>query len=87
MMTPYPPLPILVKAFHPGDIMKTLSLLAAAACSLLTGCIAVPVADHGMHVSGTVRSEGGHRHRGMRDRDGDGVPHRHDRRPRDHHRH
>lgn len=55
--------------------------IVAAACSLLTGCIAVPVADPGVHVSATVRSDGGPRYRGMRDYDRDGVPNRYDRRP------
>ncbi|RJF95801.1 hypothetical protein [Noviherbaspirillum saxi] len=60
--------------------MKKLVLSIAAACGLLSGCIAVPVSDAGVHVSGTVRSgSAGHSYR--RDRDGDGVPNRYDRRP------
>ncbi|MEN3364468.1 MAG: hypothetical protein V7606_1742 [Burkholderiales bacterium] len=65
--------------------MKKLMLSLAAACGLLTGCIAVPVSDGGVYVSGTARSGGGgHPHevrsRGW-DRDSDGVPDRRDRRP------
>ncbi|MDB5727138.1 MAG: hypothetical protein JWQ00_343 [Noviherbaspirillum sp.] len=61
--------------------MKKSMLSLAAVCGLLTGCIAVPVSDPGVHVSGSVRSypDGG-RHYG-RDRDRDGVPNRYDRRP------
>lgn len=55
-----------------------LSLVAAATLSLLTGCIAVPVSDGGVAVDIEGRAyPQGHR----RDRDGDGVPNRQDRRP------
>jgi hypothetical protein len=73
--------------------MKTFLLPVAAACTLLSGCIAVPVNDPGVHVSGSARvynhpgySQPRHayphypRGRGY-DRDGDGVPNRNDRRP------
>lgn len=64
--------------------MKRLMLLLAAAGGLLSGCIAVPVSDAGVHVTGTVHSGGHahrHRHWRQRDRDRDGVPNRYDRRP------
>ena len=76
--------------------MKAFLLPAAAACAMLAGCVAVPVSDPGVHVSGSARvyshpGDGYPRHahpqypRGRggydRDRDGDGVPNRHDRRP------
>lgn len=62
--------------------MKKIMLSLAAASGLLTGCIAVPVSDAGVHVTGTVHSGGhAHRHRGHRDRDRDGIPNRYDRRP------
>lgn len=64
--------------------MKAFLLPAAAACAMLTGCIAVPVSDPGVHVSGTARVSNypaaGYPRRGY-DRDGDGVPNRNDRRP------
>ncbi|WP_334190898.1 hypothetical protein [Noviherbaspirillum sp.] len=72
--------------------MKKLMLSLAAIGGLLTGCVAVPVSDAGVHVTGTVRSDGGayphrqahgHGHGRHRDwdRDRDGIPNRHDRRP------
>lgn len=71
--------------------MKKLILPLCAACSLLTGCIAVPVSDGGVYVSGTARSAAypvyrdnrgyGYGNGYRRDRDGDGVPNRWDRRP------
>lgn len=73
--------------------MKTLIASAAAATSLLTGCIAVPVGEPAVHVSGTIASQHPHRRppvrvyeapppRGYwRDRDRDGVPDRRDSRP------
>jgi hypothetical protein len=59
-----------------------LALAAAGTLSLLAGCIAVPASDVGVTVSGTTRS-GDHAYpQGQRrDRDGDGVPNRQDRRP------
>lgn len=65
--------------------MKALLLPAAAACAMLSGCIAVPVTDPGVHVSGSARvsnypAAAYPRRRGY-DRDGDGVPNRNDRRP------
>ncbi|WP_019140202.1 hypothetical protein [Noviherbaspirillum massiliense] len=62
--------------------MKSLIVPLAAACSFLTGCVAVPVADPGVSVSATVHASDGPRYRAMRDSDGDGVPNRYDRRPR-----
>lgn len=65
--------------------MKKLMLSLTASCGLLTGCIAVPVSDAGVYVTGTARSgsgghyRGGHSHR--HDRDHDGVSNRYDRRP------
>jgi len=62
--------------------MKKLLLLSlAAASSLLTGCIAVPVSDGGVYVTGTAHATGAYPPRYSRDRDGDGVPNRYDRRP------
>lgn len=73
--------------------MKAFLLPAAVACVMLGGCVAVPVSDPGVHVSGSARvyshpAERVPRHvhpnyprgRGY-DRDGDGVPNRNDRRP------
>lgn len=72
--------------------MKAFLLPAVAACAMLGGCVAVPVSDPGIHVSGSARvyghpGDGYPRHvypsaprRGY-DRDGDGVPNRNDRRP------
>jgi hypothetical protein len=57
-----------------------LSLAAAGTLSLLAGCMAVPVRDVGVSVSGTSR-DGGGAYPQRRDRDGDGVPNRQDRRP------
>ncbi|KRB91434.1 hypothetical protein [Noviherbaspirillum sp. Root189] len=62
-------------------MMKKLMLCLAAASSLLTGCIAVPVSDGGVYVTGTARATDGHPRRYSRDRDGDGVQNRYDRRP------
>lgn len=72
--------------------MKPLIASVIAACGLMTGCVAVPATEGGVYVSGTVRSDGhahshgrgynGPRRSGRRDSDGDGVPNRHDRRPR-----
>jgi hypothetical protein len=70
-----------------GEEMKAFLLPAAAACAMLSGCIAVPVSDPGVHVSGSARvsnypAAGYPRARGYGyDRDGDGVPNRYDRRP------
>jgi hypothetical protein len=76
-----------------GEMMKAFLLPAAAVCTMLGGCVAVPVSDPGVHVSGSARvynhpGYGPPRHahphypRGqVYDRDGDGVPNRHDRRP------
>lgn len=64
-----------------------LSLAAAGTLGLLTGCVAVPVSDVGVTVRGTVVADDRgyddreYRQRPRRDRDGDGVPNRHDRRP------
>jgi hypothetical protein len=59
-----------------------LSLAAAGSLSLLAGCIAVPVSDAGVSVTGTAQTGGSAYPRGQRrDRDGDGVPNRQDRRP------
>lgn len=74
--------------------MKPLIASLIAACGALAGCVAVPVGEPGVYVSGTVSATGGdvHRHRHVheapryrdrRDRDGDGVPNHYDRRPRD----
>ena len=74
--------------------MKTMFAIAAAATGLLTGCVAVPVGEPAVHVSGTVAGGHHHRHPPVRtydappprrywsDRDGDGVPNGYDRRPR-----
>jgi hypothetical protein len=51
--------------------MKTLAIVLITLGSLLSGCIAVPVDD------------GRSNYRGERDRDGDGVANRQDRRPDD----
>jgi hypothetical protein len=70
--------------------MKTLIASVAAASGLLTGCVAVPLGEPAVHISGTVSGQNHHRHarphhapppRYWRDRDGDGVPNGHDRRP------
>ena len=50
--------------------MKKLAVVLVAISSLLSGCL---VYEPGYR--------GGHEYRGYRDRDGDGVPNRHDRRP------
>lgn len=56
-------------------------LCALGAAAVLAGCVGyVPVPAHGT----VVYQDGGHHRpppRAMRDRDGDGVPNRHDRRP------
>jgi hypothetical protein len=65
-------------------MMKKLMFSLAASCSLLTGCIAVPVSDGGVYVTGTARSASGEydrRYAHRPDRDRDGVPNRYDRRP------
>ncbi|MET0540392.1 MAG: hypothetical protein ABWZ88_01420 [Variovorax sp.] len=57
---------------------KTVLLLAAAAVTALSGCVAVP------YDAGYSRAEPPPPHardRGYRDRDGDGVPNRYDRAP------
>ncbi|WP_213955235.1 MULTISPECIES: hypothetical protein [unclassified Variovorax] len=56
---------------------KTVLLLAAAAITALSGCVAVP------YDAGYSRAEPPPhaRGRGDRDRDGDGVPNRYDRAP------
>jgi len=64
--------------------MKTLVLLAVAAGSLLSGCVAVPVDDG----RGYYRDDGRAHYRDdgrsySRDRDRDGVPNSQDRRPDD----
>jgi len=56
--------------------MKTLAILIVAAASLLSGCVAVPVDDGRAHYRDDGRTY-------SRDRDGDGVPNRQDRRPDD----
>ncbi|HEY8605617.1 MAG TPA: hypothetical protein VIM12_00720 [Noviherbaspirillum sp.] len=74
--------------------MKILIASVVSASALLSGCVAVPLGEPAVHVSGTVSSVGhAHPHvrpygrpagpppRYWRDRDGDGVPNRHDRRP------
>jgi hypothetical protein len=65
-------------------MMKKLMLSLAAIGGLLTGCVAVPLSDAGVYVTGTARSGPAAHPQGQgrsRDRDGDGVPNRHDRRP------
>jgi predicted small secreted protein len=64
-------------------MMKKLMLSLAVASTFLTGCIAVPVSDAGVQISGSARSypDGGRPYARGRDRDGDGVPNRYDRRP------
>lgn len=71
--------------------MKPLIASLLAACGALAGCVAVPVAEPGVYVSGTISSSSRHdhghrhaapRHRHWRDRDRDGVPNQYDRRPR-----
>lgn len=73
--------------------MKPFIASLIAACGALTGCVAVPVAEPGVYISGTISASDRHvhrherrheapRHREWRDRDGDGVPNHHDRRPR-----
>jgi hypothetical protein len=52
--------------------MKKLAVVLIAIAGLLSGCL---VYEPG------YRGGGGHEYRGYRDRDGDGVPNRHDRRP------
>lgn len=76
--------------------MKSLiAFAAAAATGLLTGCVAVPMGEPAVHVSGTIAGPHHHPHRHpparayngppppryWRDRDGDGVPNGYDRRP------
>jgi hypothetical protein len=61
--------------------MKKLSLLLVVlAGSALSGCVAyeVPVASTGYSTGNSAGYYGGYRNR---DRDGDGVPNRYDRRP------
>jgi hypothetical protein len=67
-----------------GEKMNKLlwSMAAAGTLSLLAGCMAVPVSDVGVSVTGGARTTGSAYPRGQRrDRDGDGVPNRQDRRP------
>ncbi len=66
--------------------MKRTVLLLAAVCgaSVLTGCVGFVPAPVPVHVG--VHGGHGHHHSGpppraWRDRDGDGVPNRYDRRP------
>lgn len=87
--------------------MKSL-IVVAVACAGLGGCVAVPVGEPSVHISGTVMSEPVYQrpypyvygpayrapyphgyyqgpprgYYGRRDADGDGVPNRYDRRPR-----
>jgi hypothetical protein len=59
---------------------RTLLLLATAGGMLsLAGCVVAPVQPVPVGVSATYQS--GPAPRAYRDRDGDGVPNRHDRRP------
>lgn len=60
--------------------MKKSALVLAATVGLLSGCVgyAVPY-DNGP--GAVYRGDGGAHQRGDRDRDGDGVPNRADRRP------
>jgi hypothetical protein len=56
-----------------------LALASAGTLCLLAGCVAVPLSDVGVSVTGTTWEHG---HQGpRRDRDGDGVQNRDDRRP------
>ena len=53
--------------------MKKIAVLLIAVGSLLSGCVVYPIGGHGNY---------GYHDRGVqRDRDGDGVPNRYDRRP------
>jgi hypothetical protein len=62
--------------------MKTIILLlAAGAFSIMAGCVVVPASDAGVTVSGSTRGGDGPYPQARRDRDGDGVPNRNDRRP------
>lgn len=56
---------------------RKILILAGAAALLLSGCVAVPY-DSGPHYRQAPRG-----YYGDRDRDGDGVPNRFDRRPAD----
>ena len=53
--------------------MKKLAAVLIAVATLLSGCVAYPVYHDG--------HRGGQGYSGHRDRDGDGVPNRYDRRP------
>lgn len=67
--------------------MKKLAVLLLAVSALLSGCVAYDAPyydrDRGVHRGDR---DGDHRERMDRDRDGDGVPNRQDRRPDDAHR-
>ncbi len=61
-------------------MLKTIALLIVAG-TVLAGCVAVPY-DSGRHSHRYERDyDRGHDRGGWRDRDGDGVPNRYDRRP------
>lgn len=62
--------------------MKKLALLMIAVSALVSGCVAyVPDFDHGPQHGNSYRYHDGGPYRVERDRDGDGVPDRQDRRP------
>jgi len=62
--------------------MKALALLMIAVVTLLSGCVAyVPDYGHGPQHGNSYRYHDGGPYRIERDRDGDGVPDRQDRRP------
>jgi len=58
-----------------------LSLAAAAAVTLLSGCVGLPVSDAGTSVTGSSTMNGAHLEITPRDRDGDGMPNRRDIQP------
>ena len=58
-----------------------LSLAAAGAVTLLTGCVVLPVSEVGTPMIGSSTMNGAHLEKTPRDRDGDGVPNRQDIRP------
>lgn len=63
-----------------GKLIWTLA--AAGTIGLLAGCVAVPVSDVGVSVSGTTRAgDNAYPYPTRRDRDGDGVRNRNDRQP------
>lgn len=65
--------------------MKKLAVLPAAIGGLLSGCVAyeVPSSDGRYYSDGRYTSDGRYYGDRYRDRDGDGVPNRLDRRPDD----